>query len=204
MGKTDPLSEETLVKIVQTGSRQDAEAAWEQLLLRHSSHLFAHLAGWGLVSTEQKDIASETWIRAWRKIGQYKYDPQIGFFPWLRAISEFVRREHVRRQCRNPLAGADDVEAAEETLSDGRAFELNLIERITQAEVRKAIEEVLPQAPEDYQKLIEAKLLCGFEPQEIAELLGWTTNKVYSTTFRAVDWLRRTLGERFGTGGPEN
>jgi RNA polymerase sigma factor (sigma-70 family) len=204
MDKSDPLSEEMLIKIVQTGSRQDAGVAWEQLLLLHSSHLFAHLAFRGFVSAEQQDIASETWLRAWRKILQYKYDPQIGFFPWLRAISDFVCMEHMRSQCRNPLARADDLEAGEQTLSDGRAFELDLIERITQTESRKAIEEVLPQAPEDYQKLIEAKLLCGLEPQEVAELYGWSTNRVYSTTFRAIDWLRRTLGKRFGTGGLKN
>ena len=203
MDKTDPLGEETLVRIAQTASRRDAEGAWEQLLLLHSSHLFAHLAGRGFVSAEQQDIASETWLRAWRKLPQYKYDPQVGFFPWLRAISDFVGKEHIRKQCTNPLAGADDVEAAEETLSDARAFELNLLEWITQAEYRKAIEEVLPQAPEDYHKLIEA-MFCGFQPQEIAELHDWSTNKVYSTTFRAIEWLRRTLGERFGTGGPKN
>lgn len=204
MEKTDPLSEEALVTIAQTGPHRDAEGAWEQLLLRHSSHLFAHLAGRGFVSVEQQDIASETWVRAWRKIQHYKYEPQIGFFPWLRAISDFVGKEHIRKQCRDPLAKTDDIEAGDETLSDGRSFEFNLIERITQTEFRKVIDEVLPQAPEDYQTLVEEKFLWGFEPQEIADLHGWSTNKVYSTTFRAVDWLRRTVSERFRTGGPKN
>jgi RNA polymerase sigma factor (sigma-70 family) len=204
MEKNDPLSEERLIEIAQTGSRREAEAAWEQLSMRHSSHLFAYLARRGFVSGEQQDIASETWLRAWRKIGPYKYDRQIGFFPWLRTISDFVIKEHFRRQYRNPLCGAEDVEVQEGTLSDGRAFERKLVRRLNQAEFRKAVEEILPQAPADYQKLIEAKFLCGFEPQEIAELYGWTTNKVYVTTFRAVDWLRCTLSERLGTEGPEN
>jgi RNA polymerase sigma factor (sigma-70 family) len=203
MGKNDPLSEEALIEIAQTGSRHEAAAAWEQLLLRHSSHLFASLACRGFVSVEQQDIASETWLRAWRKISQYKYNREIGFFPWLRAISDFVIKEHFKKQYRNPLSGAEDVEIQEETLSDGRTFELNLMERLNQAEFRKAVEEILVQAPMDYKKLIEARFFCGFEPQEIAELCDWSTNKVYITTYRAIDWLRRTLIERFGTEGPE-
>ncbi len=43
MEKDDPLSEERLIEIAQTGSRHEAETAWEQLSMRHSSHLFAYL-----------------------------------------------------------------------------------------------------------------------------------------------------------------
>jgi RNA polymerase sigma factor (sigma-70 family) len=74
------------------------------------------------------------------------------------------------------------------------------VQELNRTEVRKSIDEVLNEAPQDYKELITAKFFFDFTPTEIAELTGWTINKVYVTTSRAIPWLRKQLTQKYGSG----
>ena len=104
-------------------------------------------------------------------------------------------KEHLRRRYTGePLE--DDGEPQEaQALQDPGA---PVIEQLSRDEFRRAIQDLLPEAPSDYQDLITAKFVMELQPEEIAQVLGWSMNKVYVTTFRALDWLKRRLRERYG------
>ncbi len=193
-----PPDDARLVEIIQTGSRAEAEAALEQLYVRHASHLFHYLASSGFGKEEQREIANGVWHRAWRRMSQLRYSSEIGFFPWLRGIARNVVRERFRsKYLREPVTrDPDDTEI--EAISDQQAFDRDptaaqpferaMIRALNHAEFKKLVENMLPEAPSDYRELINAKFFCGFTVEQIAELTKWPSSKVYLTTYRAVRW----------------
>lgn len=190
----DLPDDSTLIRLVQTGSRAEAEAAFEQLVARHGSHLLVHLRCKGLTTYEQEEIASETWLRAFKKIGQFRYKG-IDLFPWLRKIADLVTLEYSRtRYLGEPLEEDSGTEEALSHQDPGPS----VVRQLTQDEVRKAVEDALKEAPQDYRDVINAKFYVGFEPSEIAEYYGWSMSKVYTTSHRAIAWLRQKLRERYG------
>ena len=93
----DTLDEARLIEHVQSGVREDQEAAFSELMQRHNLRLLRYVARKGLALQEREDVAAEAWMRAWRKIDRYQYREVAGFFPWLRAIANNVRREYIRK-----------------------------------------------------------------------------------------------------------
>lgn len=192
-----PFDDARLIRLVQKGTKVEARAAFEQLVVRHQSHLLVHLRCKGLTSHEQEVVASETWFRALGKISHFKYRG-IDLFPWLSKIADFVTKEHNRTKYRSqrleePLEDADGEEKAFQDPAP------TIYQQLGREEIRRALEEILQVAPStDYQDLITAKLSIGLEPNEIGELYGWSMSKVYTTTHRAFAWLKQKLLERYG------
>jgi RNA polymerase sigma factor (sigma-70 family) len=193
-----PPDDAKLVDSVQSGSRAEAEAAIEQLIARHGSRLFAHLVSRGLAKEEREEIANETWHRAWRRMSQLRYRNEVGFFPWLRGIAKNVVREHFRSKYLRQPVTVEPADPEANDFSDNQAFEDATMRNLNDAEFKKLIEEMLPEAPADYRELINAKFFCGFTVEEIAKLNEWPPNKVHLTTYRAVRWLKEKLVERHG------
>jgi RNA polymerase sigma-70 factor, ECF subfamily len=194
-----PPDDGKLVEVIQTGSPIEAEAAIEQLIARHGSRLFGYLVSRGLVKEEREEIANETWHRALRRMSQLRYRNDVGFFPWLRGIAKNVVREHFRSKYLRQPVNVEITDAEIEALSDNQEFEHAIMRNLNDAEFRKLIEEMLPEASQDYRELINAKFFCGFSVEEIAKLQGWPPNKVHLTTYRAVHWLKEKLVERHGS-----
>lgn len=183
----------SLIQRIQTGTPAEAAEAFEQLVARHASHLFVHLRSKGLAQHKQEDIANETWLRAWRKISQFRYKG-VNLFPWLRKIADFVTKEYFRsRYLEEPLEENSGSEG-DLALCDPETL---VVQQLSREEIRGAIEQVLQDARQDYRDLIDAKFL-GFEPVEIGQLYGWSRSKVDTTTHRAFAWLRQRLLERYG------
>ncbi|MBI3616572.1 MAG: RNA polymerase sigma factor [Candidatus Omnitrophica bacterium] len=185
-----------LIGLVQKGTNAEARAAFGQLVVRHHSHLLVHLRCKGLTSHELKEVASETWFRAFRKISGFEYRG-IDLFPWLRKIADWVIKEHNRaiyrsQRLEEPL---EDADGEEKSFQDPGP---SLYQQLSREEMRRAIEEILPDAPSDYRELITAKLIIGLEQKEIGELYGWSMAKVYTVTHRAFAWIRQKLLERHG------
>jgi RNA polymerase sigma factor (sigma-70 family) len=203
-----PPDDGRLVEIIQTGTHAQAEAALEQLYVRHASHLFGYLSSRGFTKDEQQDIANDVWHRAWQRMGQLRFHSEIGFFPWLRGIAKNVVRERFRSKYLRERIAAEPADTETEDVSDREAFakdpaaakpfEHAMIRSLNHAEFRKLVEELLSEAPADYRELINAKFFCGFTVEEIAQLNAWKPSKVHLTTYRALCWLREKLVEHHG------
>ena len=185
-----------LIRLVQKETKAEARAAFGELVARHHSHLMLHLRCKGLTSHEQDEVASDTWLRVLEKIKRFEYRG-IDLFPWLRRIADFVTKEHNRAKYRSqhleePLEDADGEE------KDFQDPAPTLYQQLSREEIRKAIEEILQDAPLTHRDLIIARFSIGLEPKEIAERYGWSMSKVYTTTNRAFTRLKEKLLERYG------
>jgi RNA polymerase sigma-70 factor (ECF subfamily) len=195
MSETHLSDDRSLIECIKTGLPHEAQEAFEQVVARYSKRLFGYLRFKGLTSSEQQDISNETWLRAWENITRFEYRG-IDLFPWLRSIASKVISEYYRVKSKKMLSIEDDM-IQEEALAVSDTAP-SILEQLSNAEIRDSIERVLKEAPSDYSDLIKAKFFMDFEPKEIAQLYSWSMSKVYTTTNRAIAWLRKRLIEYYG------
>lgn len=93
-----------LVELSRNGQRE----AFGQLVARYQSPVcaLAYCACGDIAQSE--DLAQETFIIAWRKLGDLKEPAK--FRPWLYGIARNLINGAFRRQSRNPLAGAESLD----------------------------------------------------------------------------------------------
>ena len=185
----EPSDDAALLRRLQTGTREQAHAAFQVLVERHQPRLFLHLAAKGLTHPEQQDVANETWERAWRLIGDFEYRG-IGIFAWLRAIANHVAQEQFKRRFFGSTLGEAQFELADPAADDPEA---SVLQRLTLQERRAVLRQVLATAPRDYRIVIVAYFFAEQTTEEIMARHGWSRSKVYTTKFRALAWLRERL-----------
>ncbi len=187
------IDDATLVRRIQLGGPDEELTAFEALVRQYSEKLLRSLSSKGLSSEECQDVASETWLRAWRGIARFEYRG-ISVFSWLIQIARNVSHELFRRRYLGvPLednVGEVDVSYRED---DTAAL---VVGRLDRQEFSEAVRAVLQEAPEDFRLIIEAQFFAEFSTEEVMELFDWSRSKVYTTKHRALHWLRDRLMRR--------
>lgn len=133
-----------------------------------------------------EDLTSETFFKALRSIGQYRYTGQP-FSAWLFRIATNVLTDHFRRQrFVQPLdrhAGMPDGHWGPE-------------EAAIRQDRRQAILRALAELTPEQQDVVLLRFEQGFRLKEIAGLLGKTEGAVKALMFRALHNLREKLEDR--------
>lgn len=191
----DHADDLNLVELIQTGNAGAARLAFEVLVGRHGSRLLEYLQRLGLTRTEVDDVVNETWLRAGTAISRFEYRGRP-FFAWLKGIAKNVCREHFRRRYLSspgepPLGDQED----ERTRDKDRPPATDLV---AHREFLAAVRRVLPEAPESFQEVIQARFELDCDTDELQELLGWSKSKIYTTQHRALRWLRERLEREYG------
>ena len=136
------------------------------------------------------DIAQETFVRAYRAIGQFRGDS--AFYTWLYRIAVNTAKKALVDLKRDPivtesaLAGRDDddeTSRVENELSDGETPDAVLASKEIAAAVNSAIEGL----SDDLRQAITLREIEGLSYEEIAELMNCPIGTVRSRIFRARD-----------------
>jgi RNA polymerase sigma-70 factor (ECF subfamily) len=160
------------------------DEAFAELVRRHKGRIFAMAGRFARDRHQLEDICQEAFVRAFRKLGQFRGDAP--FAHWLARISvsacyDFLRKERrVREQL--SLDGSElqlrDV-SVDSAVAAGRAREL----------LAFAMSKLAP----DEQLIITLAELEERPMREIAELTGWSESNVKVRAFRARQSLKRFL-----------
>ena len=142
------------------------------------------------------DIAQETFIRAYRAIGQFR--GESAFYTWLYRIAVNTAKKALVDLKRDPivtesaLAGRDDddeTSRVENELSDGETPDAVLASKEIAAAVNSAIEGL----SEDLRQAITLREIEGLSYEEIAELMNCPIGTVRSRIFRAREAIAARL-----------
>jgi len=169
-----------LVKRVQRG-----DSAAFDLLVRKYQHRIAALIGRYVSDwSEVQDVAQETFIRAYRAMGNFRGDAQ--FYTWLHRIAVNTAKNHLVAGNRRPPGADVDVEDAEQfdagiRLRDGDTPERELMRQQLEQTVMRAVEAL----PEELRLAITLREVDGLSYEEIAERMGCPIGTVRSRIFRA-------------------
>ena len=174
--------------LVERAQRGDTRA-YELLVIKYQRRVERLIARMVRDADLVPDIAQETFIRAWRALGQFRGDAQ--FYTWLYRIAVNTAKKMLLGLKRDPLltgaalqtADSDDDETfrrEKEPITDSTP-ETELAAR----EIAEAVQLALADLPEDLRQAVTLREIEGLSYEEIAQAMNCPIGTVRSRIFRA-------------------
>ena len=171
-------------------AKSDDKEAFELLVRRHQSRVFAVAGGILRNKEDVEDVAQQVFVKAYFSLK--RFDQRAAFSTWLYKITVNECWDVLRKRKVRPLLYESD-------LSEEQAREYNgFIEKATapdvsdRLEARERVEKLLVDLDERDRLMLILKEVQGFSVEEIAEILEINGNTVKVRLFRA----RRRITER--------
>jgi len=169
-----------LVRRVQRG-----DSAAFDLLVRKYQHrigglISRYIADW----SEVQDVAQDTFLRAYRAIGNFRGDAQ--FYTWLHRIAVNTAKNHLVAQNRRPPTSDIDADEAAQYESGGRLRDNDTPEReLMRNQVERAVMRVVEALPVELREAITMREVEGLSYEDIAQRMACPIGTVRSRIFRA-------------------
>jgi RNA polymerase sigma-70 factor (ECF subfamily) len=150
-----------------------SETAFDELYARHAPAMYALARRLLGASGEEDDVLQEAWIRAIRKLPDFRWDSALR--TWLCGVVVNCCRERFRGPLFDPVP--EDLPAPE-----------------AGADVTLVLERALARLPAGYRAIVILHDVEGFTHAEIGTLLAIDPGTSKSQLFRGRRQLRRMLG----------
>jgi RNA polymerase sigma-70 factor, ECF subfamily len=181
-------SDNQLVKRVQKGDRR----AFDLLVIKYQYKVQAVVSRYIKDSSEVLDVSQESFIKAYRAIGNFRGDSQ--FYTWLFRIAVNTAKNHLVSRSRRPPSEDIDYQDAEdygisEALQDTDGPEGEMF----RSELEKVVFDTMNALPEDLRSAISLRELEGLSYEEIAEIMDCPVGTVRSRIFRAREAINEKI-----------
>lgn len=180
--------DQELVRRVQRGDSTAFDA-----LVRKYQHRIIGLIGRYIPDwSECQDVAQETFLRAYRALGNFRGDAQ--FYTWLHRIAVNTAKNYLVAQNRRPPT--DDIDAG-----DAEQFDTGIRLRnndtpeheLLRQEIELTVMRVVEALPEELRSAISLREVEGLSYDEIAARMGCPIGTVRSRIFRAREAIDAEL-----------
>jgi len=187
VSKDQELDQE-LVRRVQRGDSTAFDA-----LVRKYQHRIIGLIGRYIPDwSECQDVAQETFLRAYRALGNFRGDAQ--FYTWLHRIAVNTAKNHLVAQNRRPPTDDIDVGDAEQFDTGIRLRNNDTPEHeLLRQEIERTVMRVVDALPEELRSAISLREVEGLSYGEIAARMGCPIGTVRSRIFRAREAIDTEL-----------
>ncbi|MBA3638000.1 MAG: sigma-70 family RNA polymerase sigma factor [Acidobacteriota bacterium] len=181
-----PSSDEELVTLSQGGDLD----SFNQLVLRWERPIYA--LAYRVIGREEeaRDVAQETFLRAFRAIKGFK--GQAKFSSWLYRITLNLCRDWIRKERRAPVSqapeGIDIIELAGEAMPSESIEDL-----VGRKQLGLAVSKAMAMLPEEQRTAIILKEYHGLTFQEIADLLDCPLSTVKTRLYQGLTVVRKQL-----------
>ncbi|MCP4187413.1 MAG: RNA polymerase sigma factor RpoE [Gammaproteobacteria bacterium] len=182
------LLDAELVKRVQAG-----DSVAFDILVQKYQHKVVNLIG-RFVSDKAEcyDIAQDTFIKAYRAIGNFRGDSQ--FYTWLYRIASNTAKNYLASRARKSPSYVVDVEDAEHFEGESGLKEYATPENLLLTEeIRNTVFAAIEALPDDLRSAISLREIEGLSYEEIAEVMDCPIGTVRSRIFRARDVIDKEL-----------
>ena len=189
MADSDPRQlDNELVKRVQRGD----DAAFDLLVRKYQHRIAALLGRYVNDWSECQDVAQETFIRAYRAIGNFRGDAQ--FYTWLHRIAVNTAKNHLVAMGRRPPGADIDVADAEQFDSGIRLRDTDTPEReMMRRQMEQTVLDAVERLPEELRVAISLREVDGLSYEEIAQRMECPVGTVRSRIFRAREAIDQEL-----------
>jgi RNA polymerase sigma-70 factor (ECF subfamily) len=182
------LLDEELVKRVQAGDK----AAFDILVQKYQHKVVNLITRFVSDQTECYDIAQDTFIKAYRAIGNFRGDSQ--FYTWLYRIAANTAKNHLASRARKSPTYSVDVEDAEHFEGESRLKDYTTPENLLLTdEIERTVFQAIEALPDDLKSAITLREIEGLSYEEIAEVMDCPIGTVRSRIFRARDAIDKEL-----------
>jgi RNA polymerase sigma-70 factor (ECF subfamily) len=177
-----------LVKRVQRGEK----AAFDLLVLKYQHRIGAVIGRFVPDYAEAQDIAQESFMRAYRALGNFRGDSQ--FYTWLYRIAVNTAKNHLVAMKRRPPTSDVDTEDAEHFAGSLRMQDNDTPEHeLLREEIAREVSQTVAALPEELRQAITLREMDGLSYEEIAETMDCPIGTVRSRIFRAREAIDARL-----------
>ena len=172
--------------------RSKDEQAFRQLVETWKDRVFNTCIGLLQQEEDAEDCTQEVFIRAYKKIDDFREEAAIG--TWLYRIAVNTAKNYLTSQGRRPPSS--DVEADEaEFYGGGEALqEVATPENLALTdEIKRTVFTAIEALPEDLRTAITLREMEGLSYEEIAEIMDCPVGTVRSRIFRAREAIDKRL-----------
>jgi RNA polymerase sigma-70 factor (ECF subfamily) len=185
----DTQNDAFLVQQVQAGHQK----AFDLLVAKYQRRIYRLVLRFIRDPALAEDVVQETFLRAYRAIGQFRGDSQ--FYTWLYRIAVNAAKKAISDDIRDPTVSEGDAAgdgeetfSATELLSNSETPESLLVSK----EIAQTVNAAMESLPEDLRTAISLREIEGMSYEDIAEAMQCPIGTVRSRIFRA----REAIAER--------
>jgi len=172
---------------------QGDHAAFRAVMRRHNRALFRTARALLRDDAEAEDALQEAYLKAYRTMASYRGEARLS--TWMARIvanEALMRlRKHSRRNAIMPMHSGAEVENLDQMAESSVQKEPEISAR--RAEMRKLLEELIDELPEDYRAVFMLRAVEEYSVEEAAAILQIPEATVRSRLFRARSLLRERL-----------
>lgn len=178
-------SDLTLIRLFTAGS----EEAFDRLYLRHQDYVYNVCLGVLGNPDDARDCAQETFLRAYRKVGEFR--ARAAFSTWLYRVAVNVCVGHLRKRPRAAAASLED-ENVREIADDAPEVWTGLEREVDEKLVREVVASLSP----DYRTVLVLRYFQNLSYEEMVEVLGYNMGQLKVKLHRARRAFARKWAER--------
>jgi len=180
--------DQELVRRVQRGD----SAAFDALVRKYQHRIVSLIGRYVSDWSECQDVAQETFIRAYRALGNFRGESQ--FYTWLHRIAVNTAKNHLVAQNRRPPTDDVDAGEAEQFDSGARLRTTDTPEHeLMRQEIERTVLSAVSALPEELRAAISMREMDGMSYEEIASKMGCPIGTVRSRIFRAREAIEQQL-----------
>lgn len=180
--------DQALIKRVQDGDKR----AFDLLVLKYQHKVVGIVSRYIYDWAECQDVAQETFIRAYRAIGNFRGDSQ--FYTWLYKIATNTAKNHLVALGRRPPTEDIDAQDAVQFESGTRLRESGTPENeAMRQEIEQIVARTVEALPDDLRMAITLREVEGLSYEEIAAAMDCPIGTVRSRIFRAREAVDQKL-----------
>lgn len=206
MGQHGAGVDEDRALLLDLRSGEDVEAIFHELFRRFHRRLLAFFARRGLDPEFGRELSQETFLRVFRTRQEFR--GEVPLASWVFQIAANLFRNEIRRRRTGKRRGQevslDDVKTGPEPLDhpsgldEPESAEAGPLERLLGTELADALRGALDELPPRSRRVMQMRVLHGYEVAEIAVAMKITESTVKVHLHQARERLRRSLRDRFG------
>ena len=192
----EPTSDQLLVLRVQSGDQK----AFELLVAKYQRRIFRLISRFVRDTALAEDVAQETFLRAYRAIGQFRGDSQ--FYTWLYRIAVNTAKKSLSDSARDPVIRESSTisEDGETFVSGEQLTDMETPEAVLASrEIARTVNAAMEALPEDLRTAIALREIEGMSYEDIAQAMNCPVGTVRSRIFRAREAIARQLRPLLGT-----
>ena len=171
-------------------AKSDDKEAFELLVRRHQSRVFAVAGGILRNKVDVEDVAQQVFVKAYFSLK--RFDQRAAFSTWLYKITVNECWDVLRKRKVRPLLYESDLSEEQAHEYNGFSEKATVPDVSDRLEARERVEKLLVDLDERDRLMLILKEVQGFSVEEIAEILEINGNTVKVRLFRA----RRRITEK--------
>ena len=179
-------------QLVEQAQRGDKHA-FELLVSKYQRKLARLLSRLIRDPAEVEDVAQETFIKAYRALGNFRGDS--AFYTWLYRIGINTAKNYLVSQGRRAPTRTDFDSEEAETFEDGDLLrDINTPERmLLSKQIGETVNSAMEDLPEDLRTAIMLREIEGMSYEDIAKMMDCPIGTVRSRIFRAREAVAEKL-----------